>query len=245
MTIRRHGAGPGRDLAVMVGALFWGIAPSANAGALRILPVRIEMAAEKQFCSLTIANDDKAPATVQVRGFGWRKDANGIDLLDPDGGPVVNPSILSIPGGSSRLVRCSLPARSGSREESYRLIIDELPMATVAPGTVRTLLRISMPIFRAPSGAAPLLRWSVGKGADGRRTLILFNQGDRHVQVTAIDMTPAGAGGKVTRLDRGFYLLAGGRIDLPLESPDGDAISGVQVETATGPLAASTAVAER
>ena len=236
-------AGPAGVLAAIGLCALCGTAPAVNAATLRILPVRIEMAAEKQFCSLTIANDDATPATVQIRGFGWRKDASGADQLDPADGPVVNPSILSIPGGASRLVRCSLPARSGPREESYRLIIDELPTATSAPGTVRALLRISMPLFRAPSAAAPLLRWSAAKVADGRWTLSLFNQGDRHVRVTAVNLRAAEGGGAIAHIDRGFYLLAGGRIDLPVEFPDGRAVAAVQVETTQGPLAASPAAA--
>jgi len=241
MTGSCHGAGPARVLAAIGLCALFGMAQAVDAATLRILPVRIEMAADKQFCSLTISNDDATPATVQIRGFGWRKDANGVDQLDPVDGPVVNPSIVSIPGRASRLVRCSLPAHTGPREESYRLIIDELPTATTVPGTVRALLRISMPIFRAPPGAAPALRWSAAKVADGGWMLSLFNQGDRHVQVTGVTLRAAAGGDVVARVDRGFYLLAGGRIDLPVQPPGGRAVTTVQVETAQGPLTARPA----
>ncbi|MFC4594332.1 molecular chaperone [Sphingobium tyrosinilyticum] len=216
----------------------------ADAASLRILPVRIELAAEKQFCALTIANDDVNPATVQVRGFGWRKDGGGNDLLDPDTGPMVNPSIVSIPAGETRLIRCGLPPKSGSREESYRLVIDELPTSTAAPGTVRTLLRVSIPLFRAPSGAAPLLRWSVHMGAKGA-TLSLINQGDRHIQGTAVNLRLANGSTRAVKLDKGFYLLADGRIPLPIGPLDGSSIAGVEIETTRGALIASRASSDQ
>ena len=216
----------------------------ADAASLRILPVRIELAAEKQFCALTIANDDANPTTVQVRGFGWRKDSAGNDLLDAAAGPMVNPSIVSIPAGETRLIRCGLPPKSGSREESYRLVIDELPTSTAAPGTVRTLLRVSIPLFRAQSSAVPLLNWSVEKGANGP-ALSLVNRGDRHIQGTAVNLRLANGSRRAVKLDKGFYLLADGRILLPIETLDGSSIAGVEIETTRGALIASRASSDQ
>lgn len=243
MTSKSRGARPVRVLAGGLCALLSAMGPAADAAALRMSPVHIELAAGKQFCALAIANDDAASTTVQIRGFGWRKDRAGGDQLDPDAGLVVNPSIVSIAGGETRLVRCSLPVGGGSREESYRLVIDELPTAPVAPGTLRTLLRVSIPVFRAPIKAAPLLDWAIVKGADGQSRLVLANQGDRHAQVTAISLHPAVPGGPVVRLERGFYLLAGGTIELPVKPPA--AIARVEVETTNGTLVASRAAGER
>ncbi|UZW53837.1 fimbria/pilus periplasmic chaperone [Sphingobium sp. JS3065] len=242
MTEKWHGA---RSIGILAGglcALLSAMGMRAEAATLRVLPVRVELAAGKQFCALTIANDDAASTTLQIRGYGWRKDGEGNDRLDPDAGLVVNPSIVSIPAGETRLVRCSLPAGGGAREESYRLVIDELPTGPVAPGMLRTLLRVSIPLFRAPANAAPMLNWAVVKGADGQPRIALANQGDRHVQVAAVILHPAGSG-KAVKLERGFYLLAGGRIELPLASQA--AIARVEVQTTRGTLPASRAVGER
>lgn len=51
----------------------------------------------------------------------------------------------------------------------------------------------------------------------------------------------AAGGDAIARVDRGFYLLAGGRIDLPVQPPDGRAVATVQVETTQGPLTARPA----
>lgn len=212
----------------------------ASAGALRILPVRIEVAPSKQFCSMSISNDGSAPTIVQIRGYGWTRDRDGTDRLNPATGPAVNPSIVSIPAGQSRLVRCSLPDRPGPIEQSYRLIIDELPAPRVAPGTVQTLLQISVPVFRAPAGAAAALHWSIS----GDR-LVITNQGNRHSHVVAIILWGKAPKAKPVRMARGFYLLAGGRIDVPLpKTPDGG-VAAVEFETVQGSQTASPALPGR
>lgn len=235
----------GLAIAGMCAALLAGIAP-ADAAALRILPVRIEVAPDKQFCALSIANDDSNPTTVQIRGFGWTKDVDGRDQLDPDTGPSINPAIVSIPGGETRLIRCSLPVKKlGTREESYRLVIDELPTAAVAPGTVRSLLRISIPVFRTPPKAVAAVGWALVTGADGKSRLSLANQGARHAQILAVRLRAVAPGDEPVKLTQAFYLLAGGRIELPIESSGGGRIAGVELETVDGMLRAFPVGGER
>ena len=213
---------------------------SAHAGTLRILPVRIEVAADKRFCSLSISNDDPKPVTIQIRGFGWRKDADGSDVLEPADGPIVNPSIVAIPTGETRLIRCSLPDQSGAIEQSYRLIIDELPEPNPMPGTIQARLRISIPVFRAPARAAPVLDWAMrATQAGGTPNLVLSNRGNCHAQVSAIILHSRKSSSAPRRIARGFYLLAKGSIALPLPDPPPDGIAGVEVETTDGRLSAS------
>lgn len=186
------------------------VAPApATAGALRVTPVRVDIAPDRQFCALTIANDGEGPVSVQVRGYGWSKDADGTDRLDPATGPRVNPSILTLARGASGLVRCSVAAPdNASREEAWRLIVEELPDLSepLPAGGVRALLRLSIPVFRTPPAARPRLSWSWRDSG----TLHLANSGNAHVQVLGLDAD----GGPLST--RAFYLLAGGEIDLPL-----------------------------
>jgi P pilus assembly protein, chaperone PapD len=214
-------------------------APAAIAGTLRVAPVRVEVAPNKQFCSLSLSNDGAEPATMQIRGYGWTRDRAGNDLLDQAGGPTVNPSIIAIPAGETRLVRCSLPNRPSAVEESYRLIIDELPGIDPAPGTIRTLLRISIPVFRAPAGASPSIGWAVEPGREGAGRLVISNRGNRHSQVLAIILHPKASKAEPVRLTRGFYLLPGGEAELPLPSLTAGDIAAVEVETAQGRLPAT------
>lgn len=213
----------------------------AIAGTLRVAPVRVEVAANKQFCSLSLSNDSPEPAHVQIRGYSWVRDRDGNDLLDQASGPTINPSIAAIPAGETRLIRCSLPNRSGPVEESYRLLIDELPDVNPAPGTVRTLLRISIPLFRAPTAAAPAIDWSVEK-RDGTAKLLLANRGSRHAQILSVVLRRNSSKAEPVRLTHSFYLLAGGTAELPLPSLTVDGISAVELETAQGRLATAPSI---
>lgn len=177
-------------------------AHSALAGALTVLPVRVEVAANQQFCSINIGNDDTKDITVQVRGYPWRQ-IDGADTLDETKGIAINPSIVTIPSGTRKLVRCSLPEQRGPGESTYRLIVSELPRADNEPGTLQTLLQLSIPIFRAQPDAKPELHWTAAE--NGR--LIVSNDGLRHARIVDLIVRPTDAA--PVRAKAGFYLLAG------------------------------------
>lgn len=203
---------------------------AASAGTLRITPVRVEIAPGKQFCALTITNDGERAVSVQLRGFGWRNDAQGGDILDPDHGPVLNPGIATLASGEARVVRCSVPAQAvpAVHEESWRLLVDELPAppADVAAGTVQTLLRLSIPVFRTPEGAAPDLHWAMDNGA-----LLLTNSGSAHARLVALNIQSANG---TQRYGRPLYLLA--KSQARIELPENSAPLSVHAETPEGPL---------
>jgi fimbrial chaperone protein len=240
-----------RRFLVPMAALLALCAEGAGAGALRVMPVRVEVAAGRQFCSLTLGNDSDHPVTVQVRGFGWSRDESGEDRLDPATGPLVNPAIATIPAGENRLVRCSLPATGQSAatgeaagtEQQWRLIVDELPRpaAELAPGTVQTLLRLSVPVFRTPADARPALNWSIVRPATGEPLLALANAGRRRAQVVKLVLHLKD--GRELAVPRGFYLLAQGRLALPLPAEARDRVSAITAETDLGPLPVTAASA--
>ena len=214
-------------LVALFGAL--GAAP-ARAGALSVMPVRVDVAPGRRFCSLTLGNSSDQPVTVQIRGYAWSRDESGADILDPDTGFVINPAIAAIAPGATRLVRCSLPADASANpaERQWRLIVDQLPdPAFDVPGTVQTLLRISIPVFRAGDKAAPHLTASLSGKA-----LRLANSGTAHVKVLAV--TLKGAGGEAATTERAFYLLAGGAQVMPVERLPAGGVSAVHVRADEG-----------
>lgn len=193
--------GPGRWLRILVVAGL-ALATPAVAGRIAVVPIRIMVEPASSFCALHVSNQGDSPVAVQVRGFRWRQEASGADLLEPTG-IRLNPAILTLAPQQKRLVRCSLPPPSGAGEDSFRLLVDELPEGEPMPGTMRTLLRLSLPVLRTPRGARPLLRWSTGP--DG--TPLLRNHGNASILVSRLVI--GRTGGAASTLDRSFYLLAG------------------------------------
>jgi fimbrial chaperone protein len=216
-----------------------GIPHGADAGSLRIMPIRVEAAPDARFCNLTIANDEDLPVSVQVRGYGWSKDASGTDVLTEDTAFQVNPTILTLAAKEQRLVRCGLPPLPGNGEQSeqtWRLLIDELPRPGPSLGGIRTLLRISLPVFRAPANAQPDLVWSIREAATGgaaQPELVIENRGSRHAQVLALEVISAQAGHTIAG---SFYILAGGRAVVALPGGFAGAPSAVRANTPDGPL---------
>lgn len=208
---------------------------TAHAGTLRVSPVRLDVQPDSQFCALTLTNDRDEPVAVQVRGFGWSQDQNGEQVLDADAGPVVNPEIFTLDAGQSRLVRCAVPAATDlAAEQAWRLIVDELPGEEEnAPGNVRTLLRLSLPVFRTPAGAGPDLEITpLAPTEDGQRFL-LRNRGTAHVKLLDLrlpGMQPDG------RSEQAFYLLAGAQREITLPVAPGTALTGLSAGTVEGVL---------
>ena len=201
-------------------------AQAALAGSLSVLPVRVEVAANQQFCSITIGNDGTSDVTVQVRGYRWHQD-DGRDALDESQSIAINPAIVTIAPRTKRLVRCSLPQQTGIIESTYRLIVSELPRAEAEPGTLQTLLQLSIPVFRGLPDAKPLIHWFAAE--DGR--LVVSNTGTRHVRIADLVVHPANS--DPARTGAGFYLLAGARRTVDARV-GGEAIAEVEAMTEDG-----------
>lgn len=199
----------------------------AHAGALTVMPIKVEVAPGNQFCSLTIGNDANQDVTVQLRGYRWRQAGGGKDVLEAAADFITNPSIVTIPAGRKQLVRCSIPPDDAAPEDTFRLLINELPRAEAEPGTLKTLLQLSIPVFRSQPGARPQLMWS-------RRDddcITLTNGGTAHARILSLSARRAAA--EPVQADQAFYLLAGAnrQVDLCDAGPD---VAGVDITLADG-----------
>jgi fimbrial chaperone protein len=138
---------------------------------------------------------------------------------------------MELQPGQKRLVRCSLPPASGLTESTHRLLVDELPKGNPPPGTMQTVLRLSLPTFRKPQGAVPQLQWTSGAGG----ALEVHNIGKAHAMVGKLIVTRAGQ--RPETIERGFYLLAGAR--RPVSLAGGSApITKVEAVTESGKVEA-------
>jgi len=106
-------------------------------------------------------------------------------------------------------------------EESYRLLIDELP-SPIAPGSgstgVQLLLRASVPAFFSAKEAKPDMHWRVWSDG-GKMHVSATNKGTHHLKLT--DFTVEGASGATRIVATGSraYVLPGST--LSFESAEG------------------------
>lgn len=203
------------------------LAITASGSTLQISPVTIDLSPGENASGITPRNPGDSPLYGQVRVF--RSDqANGEDVLTPTTDLAASPPLIQIPAHTDqliRLVRAVPPTSSG--EQSYRLLIDELPAPDepVANGvTIR--LRYSVPVFLepAPNPGAPTLSWHLLHNG-GQWVLRVDNSGSRRAQIAAVQLLDGT--GHTYEINKGLlgYALAGrGRqweVSLPADMPLG------------------------
>lgn len=166
-------------------------------GIVQISPVLLDLTGDNAVGIVNFGNQDHEPTTIQVRVFKWRQ-ANGQESLEPTSDVVASPPMAEIAPGASlsiRVVRASGTPITG--EDSYRLVIDQLPQARDSgKAVVAMLLRQVLPVFFSSGRRTdPSVAWSiVGRG--GRQTLVARNDGDRRLRVGKV--TISGGHGSVS-----------------------------------------------
>lgn len=189
-------------------ALSLALMARADAGALRVAPVLLDVSAPQQASTLTIWNDGQKPINVQVRVMRWRQ-VNGADVLEPTSDVVVSPPISTLSAGGEnviRVVRVSKTPASG--EESYRLLVDELPdPADARGGAVTLVLRHSIPVFFGVEGRTANVAWQAAPDADGIRVTAL-NAGASRLRIANLKIA---SGANVIGAQDGLvgYVLSG------------------------------------
>jgi len=182
----------------------------ADAGSLEVSPVTLTRVAPVQAGALSLSNAGSTPIDAQVRVLRWHQ-VNGQDALEATGDVVASPPMLRLMPGrpqTVRIVRVSAEPIVG--EESYRVLVDELPTRGKTPGdTVRLVIRYSLPVFFQAAGATRArVSWRI-RYQHGVFSLVAENQGATRSQVAAVEVVDAE--GTVFRLSDGLagYVLGG------------------------------------
>ncbi|MEI2457262.1 fimbria/pilus periplasmic chaperone [Lysobacter firmicutimachus] len=197
------------------------LAPAAGAGGLQLTPTQLTLSARSQADGLWLINGGDRPLQAQVRVFRWVQ-TDGEERFEPGRALAVSPPMLELAPGARQLVRVIRLGPPPAEEESYRLIVDELPPAEGErkPG-LQFVLRYSVPVFLAPAGdpaIAPALSAQLRFETD-RPSLELLNQGRRHAQVA--DLVFVDAQQRRHPIAAGLlgYALPGQRVRWPLNAP--------------------------
>ena len=153
-----------------------------NAASIRLSPVSIEILNDQSASSISLYNQSNESTDLQVRVFEWRQNA-GQDQLIPTDEIAVSPPFLKLQPNDSynlRVVRINPASVSG--EQTYRIIIDELPKPIdnrKADQGINVLLRSSLPLFVVNKDAITKLTWSIQQ-EQNISSLMISNVGNRH-----------------------------------------------------------------
>jgi fimbrial chaperone protein len=188
---------------------FMAAASPVSAASLQVSPVRLDLPAKAAASKITLLNKSDESVSAQVRIFKWVQ-VGGKDKLVPTRDVVASPPIAKLEPGKTNVIRIVRTAKTPvAAEESYRLLVDELPpAASKAKGNVSFVLRYSIPVFfAAPTSGEPQLNWSIESNGK-HTTLIVANPANRHARISDLAMTPGS--GKTMSLGTGLigYVLA-------------------------------------
>ena len=195
---------------------------AACASGLQVSPVSIEVPATQNAEGLWLSNTGDTPVRAQVRVFRWTQ-ANDADQLAPTKDLLASPPMIELAVGERQLIRAirlDAPPTDGA-EQTYRLIIDELPSQDPQRKGLQYVLRYSVPVFVQPAGAPasePQLQWALQR--EGGKTLLeVANSGGTHAQLA--DVTYIDPAGQRTTVAPGLlgYALPGARMRWALKLP--------------------------
>ena len=221
--------------------------PMAHGANLQISPVSISFQPGQNAAGIQLQNNGDTPLYGQVRVYAWDQ-RNGVDDLTPTTQLVASPPVIEVAPNSTQTIRLvRRPGAQGAAEQTYRILIDELPRGDSQQGNVAIRLQYSVPAFVLPADgqAAPKLEWSTFQRG-GNWHLRAFNAGTLHAQIGA---TSVRIGERDVELSKGLlgYALPGRAREwaLPPDVAAGMPASlGIQATVNTRPQSASAAVAK-
>ena len=188
---------------------------------LQVAPVSITLPADKTADAIWLSNPGTKPLQAQVRVLQWVQ-ADGADHLMPTTELMASPPMLSIMPGQRQMVRVMRMGGQqppASTEQSFRIVIDEIPTQGRDPG-LQFALRYSLPVFISGQDITPpALSWRVER--EGQAVwLRATNTGGSHARIS--DVTFITQDGRSIPLSKGLYgyALANNerRWELPRES---------------------------
>jgi fimbrial chaperone protein len=166
------------------------VAGPATAQSLQVAPLTIDLQPAATTSILTLHTDSMEGVAVQARVLRWSQ-ASGEDKLEKTEEVVISPPVLTLRNGTPstlRLVRVAKTPVAG--EETYRVLIDELPnRKKLQAGTVALTIRQSLPVFFGGVDVrAGSLAWKVVERR-GKLVLEATNAGQKRVKLLKLAVT--------------------------------------------------------
>jgi fimbrial chaperone protein len=227
-----------RILPLALGAAGCLAAGLAVAGTLNVSPVKLALPPDGKPEVLRLQNPGGRPTLVQVEAIAWAE-PDQLDAAPRTDELLAVPPVFELAADGSQTIRVALRRPwTAPVERAYRLLITEVPSALdQGGGGLAFAVRLNLPVFVTPPGAAPAPAWSLRRTADGAAELVLANDGRAHLAVSRIELAAAGGGAPLLASELPVYALAGAEQRWPLDRPYDSLPTElrVQAETSQGP----------
>ena len=195
---------------------------TAAAGEFSVTPVRIFMTPRDRAVAVTVTNEGDEEVVMQAEVYAWGQKPDGSDELTQTDDLILTPPILKLAPKSRQVVRLArLVPPPASGEQTYRMIIREIPEARERPGiTMQVALAFSMPIFITTPTAKRDLRCVPERSSANTVKVKCDNSGTAYAQIRSIEITDP-AGKEIAVRPIAGYLLPKVHRDFDVTKQDG------------------------
>lgn len=206
-------------------AILFAFTHYAHCATLQVAPVMLNLSTAQRAGALYLTNTGDQPIHAQIRVYDWTQ-SSGKDVLTQTNEVVSSPAVTSLAPGQRQLVRIVvLNPAPHSQEQSFRLLVDELPRAhlgTDGQNGVHFLLRYSIPLFIAPEDVAQKDETTQLSCQQENGEVWCQNHGSTHIRLS--DVQAIARNGQVVDSLSGLagYVLAGKQFSLPFKRPHRD-----------------------
>jgi fimbrial chaperone protein len=218
----------------------------AAAAVISTAPVTLEIPAPRKSGKLTLQTWGEDELAIQIRVFKWDQ-KDGKDRLVPTKDVVASPPMAKLKPDTRYTVRIvRVGAAPVQSEESYRLLIDQLPKPARQPSSqVNFLIRQSIPLFfsAAPEPRASL-RWTAALD-DGLLVVAAKNEGGRRARLSNLSIETATGVATPPREGLAGYVLAGSAAEWVQRAPKGLAAGSrltIRAQDEYGPIEAGVTI---
>lgn len=128
---------------------------SSLAASLQVAPISVSFSPQEKAKEIWLTNTSERPIRAQTRVLIWSQ-VSGQDQVNPTRDLVASPSITEIKAGEQQLIRIiRIASQNTAVEQTYRLLIDELPSSGQADAqtSLQLLLQYSIPVFIQPTNS--------------------------------------------------------------------------------------------
>jgi len=142
---------------------------------------------------ISIKSDGESGIAFEARGFRWQQ-LDSKDTLVADSRFITAPPVFDLAPGGNQILRVGLRSASTSPvEESYRVIVSELPDERPEAAGVRVLMRMSLPVFITPKGAVAMPVISANIDTQGAIEMTIHNRGTANLRLTHFSVYAQGS----------------------------------------------------
>ncbi|MCJ8162284.1 fimbrial biogenesis chaperone [Acinetobacter zhairhuonensis] len=186
-----------------------------SAASLQVSPISLTFTTGEKAKEIWLTNTSDEPIRAQTRVLNWTQ-VEGKEQLHLSRDLVASPSITEIKAGDRQLIRVlRMNMQNTGTEQTYRLLVDELPKSNQANQQtgLQLLLQYSIPVFvqtneitPAKNGLTSLAQVSFHYQ---NQQLIVKNNGSRHIRLS--ELTYVNPNGEKIPLINGLvgYVLNG------------------------------------